>query len=231
VTRVDVFVASISGLKRRKPFLFQFQGRDMSSPPEFPVSNQSQRDELLAWIRQTPLVTGPWRGFKKLFKDAESAFVQGERDAQILAALLARLDAQPHEPTNSDNGVLLGGNFAALHVEGTVLYAATNQGAIETYDFADLLAPRLVSSVKVKDDAFYSARFQRDGAYLWLQSNSDFWAFDVENPTEPRMLGYLDARATPCAVAGDLVVAFGRPNLRVWSFQNGAFSEVGRSGA
>ena len=193
------------------------------SPPD-----SAERPELLDWIQNVPLVTGPWRGFKGLFKTSEAAYINGERDAPVLAAILARLDAQTLSSTTPDNGVLLPGNFSAWHVEAHLVYAATNKGTVETYDFSDLLAPRMVGTLKLKDDAFYTPRFKRDGAHLWLQANSDFWALDLENPSNPRLLGHLDSKTNASAVAGDLVVAFGRPDLRVWNLQNGAFTEVGR---
>src|SRR5262245_24867462 len=59
----------------------------------FPPRGERERQALLGAIRTTPLAHGPWRHFKKLYKTAEAAALSGEfSDAEVLAALLARLD-------------------------------------------------------------------------------------------------------------------------------------------
>ena len=65
----------------------------MPTPP-FPPADAAARAEVIAWIRAVPLVYGPWQGFKRLYKDAELAWTNGTREPAIMAALLARFDAQ-----------------------------------------------------------------------------------------------------------------------------------------
>ena len=57
--------------------------------PSFPPADAAARAELVEWIRQAPLVYGPWQNFKRLYKEAETACIEGARETEVLAALLA----------------------------------------------------------------------------------------------------------------------------------------------
>lgn len=61
---------------------------------KFPPQNAEMRAALLDFARTAPLVYGPWKTFKKLFKLAEAPALQdsGEVDIELLGVLIARLD-------------------------------------------------------------------------------------------------------------------------------------------
>ena len=94
---------------------------------DYPPEDEEQRSLLLQWASETPLTYGPWRSFKRLYKQLEAVVmpyeegsVHGQRDTpfalptvdvELLGLILARLDnALPQgsrsnwrrEPTFSD---------------------------------------------------------------------------------------------------------------------------------
>lgn len=92
----------------------------------FPPQDAESRAALLDFAHTTPLVYGPWKQFKKLFKLAAAPVLEatGEVDIELLSALIARLDRAefaavkarfqpiappanlPHAKTVSGNGFL-----------------------------------------------------------------------------------------------------------------------------
>ena len=61
-------------------------------PAPFPPRNDKDRAALLQFIENAPVAHGPWQGFKQLFKAIEA---QPEAEPELLAAMLARVDAFP----------------------------------------------------------------------------------------------------------------------------------------
>ncbi|HEX8236671.1 MAG TPA: hypothetical protein VF600_12005 [Abditibacteriaceae bacterium] len=60
---------------------------------KFPSLSPREHEQLLQWVRTTPLVYGAWRPFKRLFKKVETATLEGSVDAALLGAFLLRMDS------------------------------------------------------------------------------------------------------------------------------------------
>src|SRR5688572_28508074 len=78
------------------------------TPPSvaYPPASIAARDELLKFIRKTPIAFGTWREFKALYKEAEA---DPSADTQLLGALLARIDTAPLSPPRTNPTVTFGG--------------------------------------------------------------------------------------------------------------------------
>ena len=59
---------------------------------KFPNVSREERDLLLDFVRQTPLLYGAWKPFKKLFKKVDASFNDGQPDLEMMAAFLERID-------------------------------------------------------------------------------------------------------------------------------------------
>ena len=196
------------------------------SPPPFPPADAAARAELCDWIGQTPLVYGPWQGFKRLYKEAESAFVEGTREPEILAALMARLDSQPLEKASND--AALPGNFSAIGSANGYGYIWANNKTLETYDLSSPAQPQLVSRWNSGESEGFSVGITIHGARLWLQHGPRFWLFNLAEPAAPQLLGEFKTSYYHSAIAGERVVCWdGERAVRVLEARGGELVEVG----
>ncbi len=61
---------------------------------KFPYVSPKKRALLLEWARETSLIYGEWKPFKKLFKTVEAALNDGEIDIELMGVLLHRIDEE-----------------------------------------------------------------------------------------------------------------------------------------
>ena len=194
--------------------------------PSFPPSDAATRTELIEWIRQTPLVYGPWQSFKRLYKEAEAAYIDGARETEVLAALLARLDAQILEEVNGD--AALAGKFSAMQTAQGFGYVWANGKTLQTYDLRTPAEPQLVSSWNLDETDAISPASVVSGARLWLKQGNRFWLFDLTNRAAPALLGEFRTRYYISAVAGDFIVCWDAERaLRVFEPGAGELVEIG----
>ncbi len=207
-------------------------------PAPFPPQNDADRAALLDWIRGVSLVYGPWQAFKRLFKDAESAYSNAgqSRETEIFAALMARLDGAVFVDEARDKGAappVVRGNFDALHIANDLLYSVEGS-ALAVFDLSAPLEPREVFryTPPVGEYSYYSR--------LWVQANRlcygsahSLLVFDLSNPRAPHFLFEANAgRANAIGVVGDQVFVSDYENLRVLSLPASggtALTELGRA--
>ena len=116
------------------------------TPPSFPPADAATRAAMLDWIRQTPLVYGPWQNFKRLYKEAEAAYRSDAREPEIVAALLARLDEKALESPGKSADVAVAGNFGGLCIHRGFAYVWSRGRELQTYDLSAPAQPQLVST-------------------------------------------------------------------------------------
>ena len=198
----------------------------MSTPP-FPPADANARAELIEWIRETPLVYGPWQHFKCLYKEAETAWNSGTREPEVLAALLARFDAQALDEKGGDAAVA--GNFGLMHFREDYAYILADNNALQTFDMSAPMQPKLTATLPLEGSLSpYYAKFEFAAGYLWLHSGAEFWAFDVSTAAQPVLVGNFDTRSHLTAFAGGNIVTFAdQTDMRVSQLQNGELVEVG----
>ena len=202
----------------------------MNPPPSFPPADAAARADLIAWIRQTPLVYGPWQNFKRLYKEAETAFRDGTREPEILAALMARLDAQSLDKVKGDAAVA--GNFGLMHFRGGYAYIISENNALQTFDLSAPMQPKLTASqpIELNFAYYYGNEFKFVAGHLWLQNGPNLSAFDLSDPAKPEWLGLFETKAQYALFAGDNIVAFantGENALRVMQLQGENLLVVG----
>lgn len=197
-----------------------------TAPPAFPPADDAARAALLDWIAATPLVYGPWQGFKRLYKDAETAFINGTREPEILAALLARLDAQTLDVAQSD--AALPGRFGALGAAQGFGYVWANGKTLETYDLSSPAQPQLVSRWELGESEGISPEITLHGALLWLNYGNRFWLFDLANRAAPALVGAFTSPYYINDIAGEHLACWdGERAVRVLEARDGNLVEIG----
>ena len=197
--------------------------------PQFPPADAAARAELIEWIRQTPLVYGPWQNFKRLYKDAEAAFNSGTREPEVLAALLARFDAQPLDKVKGDAAIA--GNFGLMHFRDGYAYILSENNALQAFDLSAPMQPKLTASLPIDlTFSYYGNEFKFAAGHLWLQNGANLWAFDLSEPAEPKWLGLFETQAQHALFAGDNIITFtntGENALRVMQLRGEELVVVG----
>ena len=194
--------------------------------PSFPPADADARAALIDWIRQTPLVYGPWQSFKRLYKEAEAAYIDGAPSPEIMAALLARLDAQSLGFVDSDAAVP--GRFGAIRAAHGYAYAWAGGKTLQTYDLSAMSQPRLVSSWNLSETEAISPEIVESGARLWLKHGNRFWLFDLTDRAAPALLGEFRTRYYMSAIAGERIVCWDAERaLRVFEPRAGELVEIG----
>ena len=198
--------------------------------PQFPPADADARAELIEWIRSAPLVYGPWQTFKRLYKDAETAFANGTREPEVLAALLARFDAQSLDQVKGDAAVA--GRFDLMHFrDGYAYVLSEGEGALQTFDLSAPMQPKIVASVPIDLNVYgYGNEFRFVAGHLWLQSGPHLWAFDLAAPARPRLVGQFDTKSQFTLFAGESIVFYAGGNnaaFRVMQLRDENLVEVG----
>lgn len=208
-------------------------------PAPFPPVTNEDRDALLDWIRGVSLVYGPWKTFKRLYKDVEAAYSSGQRETEIFAALLARIDNAPFAEVldaRRSSPPIVRGAFKAIQVANDLLYAIEGNDALVVYDLKAPLEPREVFRyTPTTATPYYSFQCWIEGQRLVYGNSNALRVFSLENPQEPQFLfetgtggsGYI-------ALQGDLAFVTEQQRLRVlkWpALGSVAFTEVGSASA
>ena len=194
--------------------------------PSFPPADAAARAQLVEWIRQTPLVYGPWQNFKRLYKEAETACIEGARETEVLAALLARLDAQPLEQVKGD--AALPGQFSAMQTARGFGYVWAEGKTLQTYDLSAPSQPQLVSSWSLDQNEGFSAEIQIYGERLWLKYYQQLWLFDLSAPANPRFIGFYTTANYQNSLAGNLILDWDTAGvLRVLEARGADLVEIG----
>ena len=197
------------------------------TPPSFPPADAATRAATLDWIRAAPLVYGPWQGFKRLYKEAETAYQNGARESEILAALLARIDEQALESASREATVAVAGNFGALHVADGFAYVWSRGRELQTYDLSAPAQPQLVSTWTPEiTDPFPVALTISDG-YLWVRSGAKLWRLNLDNPAEPTLDGHFNESTYGTAISAGRVVNLSNAKLSVREARDGDLYEIG----
>lgn len=182
-------------------------------PPSFPPANELERAELLAWVRQTPLVYGEWTHWKSLWKKAEALFIGERGEPEIWAALLARTDEAPLAGLSPKSAGVAAGNFAslALHPRKPLLYALRDDGLALIFDVSSPLRPREVGSFRAttSKNRYWRGTLRIEGDVL-LHFAGEARAFDLSDALEPQFLDRLALAYGTHVVAKD---ASGAPYL------------------
>ena len=194
--------------------------------PSFPPADAATRTALIEWIRQTPLVYGPWQSFKRLYKEAESACIDGARETEVLAALLARLDAQPLEQVKGD--AALPGRFSAMRTAQGFGYVWADSKTLQTYDLSASSQPRLVSSWTLDQNDGIAAEIHVCGDRLWLKHYQKLWLFDLSTPANPQFIGAYTTANYQNSLAGKLILDWDSAGLlRVMEARGENLVEIG----
>jgi hypothetical protein len=184
-------------------------------PSPFPPDSEPEREELLAWVRQTPLVYGAWTHWKSLWKEAEARFIAGRGEPEIWAALLSRTDAAPLGGLTPRAAGVAAGDFhsLALHPREPLLYAARGDGFVCLFDVSSPLEPRALGSFRASTPGNrYSHGTLRVVGDVLLYMEGDACAFDLSDAGAPQFLDRLDFSYNSPIVAHD---ASGEPYLLV----------------
>ena len=109
--------------------------------PAFPPQNPEERAQMLRFVRETPFVYGQWKALKSLYKQAELGFANGHKEPEILAAFLARLDAQsladlPANAAASRHFPTMKGDFVGVTFNSQTVFAFGSQRVV-TFSRAD----------------------------------------------------------------------------------------------
>ncbi|PQV63680.1 hypothetical protein B1R32_10919 [Abditibacterium utsteinense] len=211
-------------------------------PAPFPPQNIAEKNALLAWISGVSLVYGPWKNFKRLYKEVETAFVNGaangaangERDSEIFAALIARLDLAPlgQEKIKGEFPPIVRGGFDAIEIQNNYLYAIQNGDNLVVFDLSAPLEPREIFRWAPPVEAnVYGSRLWIDGNRLIYGNAQLLRVFDLQNPRAPRwVFECAPGNANALGVVGDLIFASDYQNLRVLNLPKAgenALSEAG----
>lgn len=196
-----------------------------SLPASFPPQNSTDRAALLAWIESASLVYGPWREFKRLFKAAEGEFVADQRETEVLAALIARLDTAPllSERRASGTPPVVRGQFTVLRFAHGLLYALEGETLL-VFDPAAPLEPREIYRwAPPETTGGYGFQLWIEGTRLIFGSGRVLRVFDLSEPRAPRFLFETSVpSASNIAVRGDSVFASDFQTLRVFRLPNSA---------
>lgn len=203
-------------------------------PAPFPPQNSADRDALLDWIRGVSLVYGPWKTFKRLYKDTETAFAEA-REIEIFGALMARLERAPFLDESADKTgapPVVRGKFGALQIANGLLYALDEQDLV-VFDLTAPLEPREIFRYAPTIESYTgNMRIWIEGARLVYGNNYAMQVFDLQNPREPQFLFTCNAgQGNGLAISGDHVYASDYENLRVLNFPASgtqALDEAGR---
>jgi len=211
-----------------RPAFWFFKARDFlqvgrpmpsfSPPHSFPPASELERAQLLAWVREVPLVYGAWTHWKSLWKNAEAAFVQTRAEPEIWAALLSRTDAAPLHGLTPKSAGIAAGNFVslALHPSQPLLYALRDDGLVSVFDVSAPLQPRLTGSFRAAASKNrYSRGTLRIVGDVLLHMEGEARAFDLSDARQPQ---FLDRLPLPY---GNFVVAKnagGQPYLLLRSY-------------
>ncbi len=151
-------------------------------PSSFPPANELERAQLLAWVREVPLVYGAWTHWKSLWKSAEAGFIRDRSEAELWAALLSRTDTAPLGGLTSKSAGLSPGEFTslALHPREPLLYALQNDGLVSVFDVSTPVQPRSAGSFRaVSSNNRYSRGTIRVVGEVLLHLESEARAFDL----------------------------------------------------
>lgn len=164
-------------------------------PDRFPPQTAEERALLLEFARTSALVYGPWRQFKALCKQAE-----GGGDEELLALLIARLDAAPLAlPAVGEQDTRLR-QPVAIAASGGFAYVAAGPRLL-TLDLSEPAAPRSRGSVLVSRSRAVSVA--GDHVCTLAHTGPGLRVVDVSDPDRPCQVAALDAQnATALAVAG-----------------------------
>jgi hypothetical protein len=208
-------------------------------PAPFPPANNENRDALLQWVRGVSLVYGPWKTFKRLFKDAEAAYSSGQQETEIFAALLARIDNAPFAEASADRKSappVVQGAFKSIQVANDLLYAIEGDDTLVVYDLSAPLEPREVFRyTPTTSSIYYGSQCWIEGERLVYGNAQLLRVFSLENPQQPQFLFESGPIGSgQITVCGDLVFVADHQNLRVlkWPAPGAvAFTEVGSAPA
>lgn len=107
--------------------------------PNYPPTSDAERETLLQFVREAPIVFGSWRFLKGLFKKVEA---DPNADPAILGTLLARMDTAPLSiPVDKQGGLdILKGR------RGSILSTVVDKGTLfvlATRDYYNAVSDRL----------------------------------------------------------------------------------------
>ena len=197
------------------------------STPSFPPTDAATRAELIAWIRETPLVYGPWQTFKRLYKEAEAAYLAGAREPEVLAALLQRLDEQPLENASKSNNVAVVGNFGSMCIYQGFAYLWSRGRELQTYDLSQPVNPQLVATWSPALTDPMPAELSVSQGQLWVRGGGKIWRLNLENPAAPALDGEYKQNTYGTAIANGRIVNLDGTTLRVRQAQGNDLIEVG----
>lgn len=84
----------------------------------------------------------------------------------------------------------IGGQFGAVHVEGSYAYCVAPQGLLVVVDVSNVFAPREVGRVSFSDQA---SDVYVSGGYAYVANGlAGLRVIDVSAPDHPREVGYFD---------------------------------------
>ena len=196
------------------------------TPPSFPPADAATRAATLDWIRETPLVYGPWQNFKRLYKEAEAAYRNGAREPEIVAALLRRFDEQPLENAGQEERVAVAGNFGALCIHEGFAYLWSRGRELQTYDLSAPAQPKLIATWAPDLADPQPAQLNVSDGKLWLRCGK-IWRLNLENPAAPTPAGEFRASYYSTAIAGGRVINLDSSTLRVSEARDGDLYEIG----
>ncbi len=197
------------------------------TPPSFPPADAATRAALLDWIRQTPLVYGPWQSFKRLYKEAETAYQNGAREPEITAALLARIDDQSLENLGKSAAVAVAGNFGALRVADGFAYVWARGRELQTYDLSAPAHPQLVSSWSPNLTDPMTAELEVSQRQLWVRSGGKIWRLNLANPAAPALDGEFKQNSYATIIANGRVISLDGTTLRISQAREETLVEIG----
>jgi hypothetical protein len=162
-------------------------------PANFPPQNQIERDQILEWIREIPLVYGPWKAFKRLYKDAENTFLTERKESEIFTALLCRIDAQTLEGLPRDAKVARthptrNGYFQQLISTKDALYAC-ERNELLVFDANQPFNTEAVFRLKLARNFYAASLFTAGENYLIARnSQGEGILYSIENPLAPQQV-------------------------------------------
>ncbi|BCM93663.1 hypothetical protein IAD21_05554 [Abditibacteriota bacterium] len=163
-------------------------------PHSFPPANERERSELLAWVRDVPLVYGAWTHWKSLWKEAEAAYIRERSEPELWTALLSRTDAAPISGLVPKSTGLAAGHFTSLvvHPREPLLYALREDGTALIFDVSTPVQPRQIGTFRVTTTAHrYSQNTLRIVGDVLLYLENEARAFDLSDARQPQFLSRL----------------------------------------
>ncbi|MCW3095393.1 MAG: hypothetical protein JWL77_1011 [Chthonomonadaceae bacterium] len=178
----------------------------------------SSSEDLLAFIRKTPLVYGFWSDFKRLFKAAEKA-----TPVEPTAALLARLDtadvprASSRLPSAPMDGQLVG--IGRMDFDGRHAYLVSthwNAPGLYIVDMTHPAMPQIVSTIKLQGltDAVVVATklFLLQGAW---NVPGRLACYDISDPAYPKPESGVEiGSGVQMQMSGGLIAVLTQQHLR-----------------